>query len=194
MDRLDAGVEVLSLTDRAFESVAPAVSPQPVLALVARPHVELPQSLAPHDLVLVLVGVADPGNTGTIIRTAEACAACCVVVVGGADPWAPKAVRASAGSVLRVPVVQATDAGAVLEALRAGGAAVVAADPRDGARHDAGVLAAGKRAVALVLGSESHGLDPSLPIDHRVRIPMAGRTESLNVAMAATLLAFETRR
>jgi len=104
-DRLDAGVEVLSLTDRAFESVAPAVSPQPVLALVARPHVEMPQSLAPHDLVLVLVGVADPGNTGTIIRTAEACAACCVVVVGGADPWAPKAVRASAGSVLRVPVV-----------------------------------------------------------------------------------------
>ena len=194
LGRLNAGIEVLALTDRAFESVAPAVSPQPVLAVVVRPEAELPRSLARRDLVLVLVGVSDPGNTGTIIRTAEACAACCVVVVGGADPWAPKAVRASAGSVLRVPVVQAIDAGAVLEALRAEGAAVVAADPRDGARHDAGVLAAGKRAVALVLGSESHGLDPSLPIDHRVRIPMAGRTESLNVAMAATLLAFETRR
>ena len=194
LDRLNADVEVLTLTDRAFESVAPAVSPQPVLAVVARPEAELPRSLTRHDLVLVLVGVSDPGNTGTIIRTAEACAACCVVVVGGADPWAPKAVRASAGSVLRVPVVQAAGAGAVLEALRAEGAAVVAADPRDGARHDAGVLAAGERAVALVLGSESHGLDPSLPIDHWVRIPMAGRAESLNVAMAATLLAFETRR
>ena len=194
LDRLNAGIEVLTLTDRAFESVTPAVSPQPVLAVVGRPAAELPRSLARHDLVLVLVGVSDPGNTGTIIRTAEACAARCVVVVGGADPWAPKAVRASAGSVLRVPVVQATDAEAVLEALRAEGAAVVAADPRDGARHDAGVLAAGKRAVALVLGSESHGLDPSLPIDHRVRIPMAGSIESLNVAMAATLLAFETRR
>ena len=132
LDRLDARVEVLTLTDRAFESVAPAVSPQPVLALVARPEVELPQSLAPDDLVLVLVGVSDPGNAGTIIRTAEACAACCVVVVGGADPWAPKAVRASAGSVLRVPVVQAADAAAVLEALRAAGATIVAADPHDG--------------------------------------------------------------
>lgn len=192
--RLDPGIEVLMLTDRAFESVAPAVSPQPVLALVARPPVDLPQSLAHDDLVLVLIGVADPGNAGTIIRTAEACAARCVVVMGGADPWAPKAVRASAGSVLRVPVVQATDAGAVLEALRAAGAAVVAADPRNGARHDSGVLAAGKGAVALVLGSESHGLDPSLPVDRWVRIPMAGQAESLNVAMAATLLAFEYRR
>ena len=196
LDRLDARVEVLTLTDRAFESVAPAVSPQPVLALVARPEVELPQSLAPDDLVLVLVGVSDPGNAGTIIRTAEACAACCVVVVGGADPWAPKAVRASAGSVLRVPVVQAADAAAVLEALRAAGATIVAADPHDGARHDSGVLAAATGPVALVLGSESHGLEPALHelADRRVRVPMAGGAESLNVAMAATLLAFEYRR
>ena len=194
LEHLGSGTEVLTLTDRAFDSVAPAVSPQPVLAFVARPEAELPRSLACHDLVLVLVGVSDPGNAGTIIRTAEACAACCVVVVGGADPWAPKAVRASSGSVLRVPVVQATDAEAVLEALRTAGAIIVAADPHHGARYDAGVLAAGKGAVALVLGSESHGLDPSLPIDHRVWIPMVGGTESLNVAMAATLLAFETRR
>ena len=192
--RLTPGADVLTLTDRAFDSVAPSSSPQPVLALVERPRCELPGSLARDELVLVLVGVSDPGNAGTIIRTAEACAACCVVVVGGADPWAPKAVRASAGSVLRVPVVQATDAEAVLEALRTAGAIIVAADPHDGARYDAGVLAAGKGAVALVLGSESHGLDPSLPIDHRVWIPMVGGTESLNVAMAATLLAFETRR
>ena len=196
LDRLDAGVEVLTLTDRAFESVAPAVSAQPVLALVARPEVELPQSLAHDDLVLVLVGVSDPGNAGTIIRTAEACAACCVVVVGGADPWAPKAVRASAGSVLRVPVVQAADAAEVLEALRAAGAAIVAAEPHDGARHDSGVLAAATGPVALVLGSESHGLEPALHelADRRVRVPMAGGAESLNVAMAATLLAFEYRR
>ena len=196
LQRLDAGTEVLTLTERAFDSVAPAVSPQPVLALVVRPTVELPGSLSPDDLVLVLAGVADPGNAGTIIRAAGACAARCVVVVGGADPWAPKTVRASAGSVLRVPVVQAADAPAVLEALQAAGATVVAADPHDGERHDSGVLAAMQGPVALVLGSESHGLDPSLRelADYRVRIPMAGDTESLNVAMAATLLAFEYRR
>lgn len=192
--RLSPGVEILVLSDRAFDSVASAVSPQPVLALVDKPRACWPESMAEDDLVLVLVGVSDPGNVGTIIRTAEACAACCVVVVDGADPWAPKAVRASAGSVLRVPVVQASDAVVVLAELRAAGATIVAADSHDGADHDSGVLAAGQGPVALVLGSESHGLDSSLPADRRVRIPMAGETESLNVAMAATLLAFEYRR
>lgn len=196
LDRLVPGVEVVVLTDQALESVAPAVSPQPMLALVARPRVELPELLAQDDLVLVLVGVADPGNTGTIIRTAEACAARCVVVVGGADPWAPKAVRASAGSVLRVPVVSASRADAVLEALRVAGATIVAADSSEGEPHDSGVLAGGHSPVALVLGSESHGLERSIYelVDHRARIPMAGDAESLNVAMAATLLAFEYRR
>ncbi len=196
LDRLAPGVEVLVLTDRSLESVAPAVTPQPMLALVDRPESVLPESLERDDLVLVLSGVFDPGNTGTIIRSAEACAARCVVVMGGADPWAPKAVRASAGSVLRVPVVSASDAGVALAALRAAGAAIMAADPAEGEIHDSGTLAAGRGPIALVLGSEAHGLDPTLDefVDGRVRIPMAGSTESLNVAMAATLLAFEYRR
>lgn len=195
LSRLGSGTEVLVLSDRAFDSVAPAVSPQPMLALVDKPKARLPESLAVDDLVIVLVGVSDPGNTGTIIRTAEACAARCVVVSGGADPWAPKAVRASAGAVLRVPVVAAV-ATEALRALRAAGARIVAADAHDGDPHHSGVLAAGSSPVALVLGSESHGLDQSLYelADRRVRIPMAGDTESLNVAMAATLLAFEYRR
>lgn len=194
--RLSPGTEVLVLSDRAFDSVAPATSPQPLLALVARPQACLPEAVAGDDLVIVLVGVSDPGNVGTIIRTAEACSACCVVVAGGADPWAPKVVRASAGSVLRVPVVQSPDAKSALGDLRAAGARIVAAEAHDGDPHDSGVLAAGTGPVALVLGSESHGLDRSLDelVDRRVRIPMAGGAESLNVAMAATLLAFEYRR
>lgn len=194
--RLAPSVDVLVMTDQAFRSVARSESPQPLLALIDKPQAAMPESMAPDDLVLVLVGVSDPGNTGTIIRTAEACAARGVVVVGGADPWAPKAVRASAGSVLRVPVVRATDGPAALEALRQAGAVVVAADPRAGDRHDSGALAAGSGPLALVFGSESHGLESALCslADRRVRIPMAGGTESLNVAMAATLLAFESRR
>lgn len=196
LDRLTPGVEVMVLTDQAFQSVAPAVSPQPMLALTDKPQAVVPGSMARDDLALVLVGVSDPGNTGTIIRTAEACAACCVVVAGGADPWAPKAVRASAGSVLRVPLVLAVDAGAALEALRSAGAMIVAADSSEGERHDSGMLATGRGPVALVLGSESHGLQQSIYelVDYRARIPMAGDTESLNVAMAATILAFEYRR
>ena len=193
---LSRSVEVLVLSQAAFDSVAPATSPQPVLALVDKPRAALPESLACDDLVLVLVGVSDPGNTGTIIRTAEACAARCVVVSGGADPWAPKAVRASAGSVLRVPIVEASDVRAALATLRSAGAAVVAADAHTGEPHRSGVLAAGRGPVAIVLGSESHGLDRSLhaEMDRRVHIAMPGGAESLNVAMAATLLAFEHRR
>ena len=196
LDGLAPDVDVVVLTGQAFQSVAPAVSPQPMLALVDRPRAAIPGSMERDDLALVLVGISDPGNTGTIIRTAEACAACCVVVAGGADPWAPKAVRASAGSVLRVPVVAAADAAVALKDLRAAGAALVAADSGEGESHDSGVLAAGNGPVALVLGSESHGLDRSILelVDRRVRIGMAGETESLNVAMAATLLAFEYRR
>ena len=93
LSRLGAGTEVLVLSDRAFDSVAPTVSPQPMLALVDKPQARIPESVTGDDLVIVLVGVSDPGNTGTIIRTAEACAARCVVVSGGADPWAPKAVQ-----------------------------------------------------------------------------------------------------
>ena len=193
---LGPDVEVLVVADEAFDSLAPARSPQPMLAVVRRPLAQMPESLVRDDLVLVLVGVADPGNMGTIIRTAGACAARCVVVVGGADPWAPKAVRASAGSVLRVPVVSAADAAEALVVLRSAGARVLVADAHQGVPHDAGALAAGADPVALVLGSESHGIDPALGelANVRVRIPMADGAESLNVAMAATLLAFEYRR
>ena len=149
--------------------------------------------------MLVLVGVSDPGNTGTIIRAAEACAARCVVVVGGADPWAPKAVRASAGSVLRVPVVPAADAGAALEALRAAGA--VDRGRRflaRASRTNPECSPRGAGPVALAFGSESRGLHQ--PIPPRTSGPSGAdpdggrRIESLNVAMAATLLAFEYRR
>ena len=196
LSRLSARVDVLVVADSAFDSLAPAASPQPMLAVLARPEAKIPASMRADDLVLVLVGVADPGNTGTIIRGARACAACCVVVVGGADPWAPKAVRASAGSALRVPIAWTRDAGEALEALRAAGATIVAADVRSGVPHYSGVLAGGAGPVAVVVGSEAHGLDRSVGglVDHWVRIPMADGTESLNVAMAATLLAFEYRR
>lgn len=193
--RIGCRAEVLLLTDAAFKSLAPTVTPQPMLAVVERPTARMPERLAPSDLVMVLVGVADPGNAGTIVRAAAACAARCVVTVGGADPWAPKAVRASAGAVLRVPVVVAADAAEALAVLRAAGARVVASHVRNGAPYDSGVLR--KAPVAVVLGSEARGLDEASLgglVDEWARIPMAGCTESLNVAMAATLLAYEARR
>ena len=112
--RLAGEVETLVARDHVFERLAPTVTPQPMLAIAARPLPELPHELGTDDIVLVLIDVADPGNIGTLIRVADATATRCVVVVGGADPWGDKSIRASAGSILRVPVVSANDVGEVV--------------------------------------------------------------------------------
>ena len=192
LDELPASVDLVVSRDKAFERLAPSVSPQPMLALVPRPVNELPSVFGADDVAIVLVDVSDPGNVGTLIRVADAVGAVAVVCIGGADPWGPKTVRSSAGSVLRVPVVALDSLEAASTALRAAGARVIGTDVREGEPHDGGVL---DGPVAIVLGSEPHGLDRAVAdVDAWVRIDMPGNTESLNVAMAGTLLAFEARR
>jgi len=192
LDELPASVDLVVTRDKAFERLAPSVSPQPMLALVPRPVNELPSVFGADDVAIVLVDVSDPGNVGTLIRVADAVGAVAVVCIGGADPWGPKTVRSSAGSVLRVPVVALDSLEAASTALRAAGARVIGTDVREGEPHDGGVL---DGPVAIVLGSEPHGLDRAVAdVDAWVRIDMPGNTESLNVAMAGTLLAFEARR
>jgi len=189
--RIGAGVEWLVVRDHVFEKLAPSSTPQPMLALVARPQAVLPTVLPADAVVLVLADVGDPGNVGTLIRAADAVAATAVVLTGGADPWGPKAVRASAGSVLRVPIVQLAEIGDAFDALRAAGARIVGTDVRAGEPHDGGVL---DGPVAIVMGSEPHGLGGDADVDAWCHIAMPGRTESLNVAMAGTLLLYEARR
>ena len=193
LSQLDSSVDLVVVLDHVFESLAPSVTPQPMLAIAERPVANLPASVEAGDLVLVLVDVADPGNLGTIVRVADAFAAKCVVAIGGCDPWSSKAVRASAGSVLRVSVVAAEDLDATLSSLRSAGATIIASDVREGVPPQSVGLDGG---VAMVLGSESHGLDRAIEplVDYWVSIEMSGTAESLNVAMAATLLAYEARR
>ncbi|MFT5204058.1 MAG: TrmH family RNA methyltransferase [Candidatus Aldehydirespiratoraceae bacterium] len=185
--------EVIVTRDNAFARLAPSVSPQPMLALVPRPEAEIPTAFRATDTALVLADVSDPGNVGTLIRVADAVGAAVVVSIGGADPWGSKAVRSSAGSVLRVPVVAYDTLEVAVGDLRAAGARVIGTDVREGEPHDEGVL---NGPVAIVLGSEPHGLDRSIDplIDAWVRIDMPGNTESLNVAMAGTLLAYEASK
>lgn len=189
-ERVDRGVEWLIVRDHAFERLAPSKTPQPMLALVPRPTPSLPP-LGDDAVVLVLADVGDPGNVGTLLRSAEAVAADAVVIVGGADPWGPKVMRSSAGSLLRVPVVVYDDLHDALDALRDAGLRVVGTDVREGAAHGGGVMSP---PVAIVMGNEPHGLDAETSVDDWAHISMPGRTESLNVAMAGTLLLFEARR
>jgi RNA methyltransferase, TrmH family len=190
-----AGAMVRSVADGVLARVTVTVTPQPVAA-IAR-FEDVPPGTAASaagPLALVLVGVRDPGNAGTLLRSAEAAGAGAVLFCDGSvDPYGPKCVRSSAGSVFRVAVTRSGDAGEALGCLASAGLGTVATVARGARSYDEVDLA---DPVALVRGSEAHGLpeDMAARVERSVTIPMAGRTESLNVGMAGTILCFESLR
>lgn len=191
------GARLVELPSGIMAKVADTVTPQPLAAVVTRHTVSLEQVLAagpPALPVLVLVEVADPGNAGTLLRSAEAAGAAAVVFCAGSvDPFNPKTVRSSAGSIFHVPVVEGISPRIALASLGDAGVHRVGTVARGGVSLAEAQLG---DAVALVLGSEAHGLPDGLHavLDELVTIPMVGRAESLNVAMAGTLFAFECAR
>lgn len=188
---LDAGVRVHTLQEGLIERVADTVTPQPVMAIAPWTDVSF-ETVAEGDFIVVCVDVRDPGNAGTVLRSAEAAGASAVVFCAGSvDVFNPKTVRASAGSLFHVPVVNGGPVDDVLATLGGWGVRRLGTDARDGTPYDE-VDLRGK--VALVLGNEAHGLPAGVDLDERVTIPMAGSGESLNVGMAAAVLAFEVAR
>lgn len=194
-----AGVPTAELAPGTIARVADAVTPQPVVAVAECCDVAIDElvAVAAHPgagPVVVLHDVRDPGNVGTLVRTAEASGAAGVVVAGeSADVFGPKAVRASAGAVFHVPVAVAPDTVAALGALAAGGVRVLGATAEAATAHDEAGLTG---PLALVLGNEGAGL-PGEVLDRvaaRVAIPIEGRAESLNVAAAGAVLCFEAAR
>ena len=162
-----------------MERVASTEAPQPLLAVVGLRRWNVP---ADASLVLVADRLADPGNAGTIIRSAEAAGADAVVLTpGSVDPFNPKVVRASAGSLFRVPVVEARIDEVALRRLGT-------SSHHGDVYTDVDLVAP----VALVIGNEAHGLPEDAPVDGWVTIPSS--VESLNAAMAATVLLFEAAR
>jgi TrmH family RNA methyltransferase len=165
---------------------------QGVVALVDPPEWRMEQALLTPQLVLVLDGVQDPGNLGTILRSAEAFAATAVVLLKGtASPFNPKAVRASAGSIFRVPFVHGLDAPQALAALQDAGMPLYAAVPNSGSSMLEADLS---RPCAIVIGSEGHGVSDTMRrASHDLFIPTAG-VESLNAAVSAAVLLYEAWR
>ncbi len=184
---------VFAVDDEVLASILDPANPRPVAAVVESPSFAL-SDMEPDSPVLVAVELRDPGNLGTVIRTAEAAGFGGVVVVGqSVDHVNPKTVRSSAGSVLRLPVVRLAAIDDAVDAHRSGGRAVVATvlDPNAPSYDQLDLTSA-----ALLLGNEPHGLDEALvaKADAAVTIPMAEGVESLNVAAAAAILAFEVAR
>jgi TrmH family RNA methyltransferase len=194
-----------------FASVAGTETPQGVAALFRQRVWEFDDVLrgtAAADgslrgdgaLVVVMAAVQDPGNIGTIVRSAEAFGATGVVTTrGSADPWSPKALRASAGSGLRVPVLRGMAIPVLLAQLRVAGIKIVAASS-----HSVAVGAGGaddvatdlREAAAIFIGNEGAGLPHEVEhaADAHISIPMSAGVESLNAGVAASVLMYEAAR
>jgi TrmH family RNA methyltransferase len=190
---------VSPVTDDALAALAETVAPQGLVAVCAFVDVPLPDALgrAPR-LVAVLADIRDPGNAGTVLRTADAAGAGAVIFAGDAvDPYNGKCVRASVGSLFHVDLVRHRDPMAVVAAARAAGLRVLAADAYGDTDLDAYAGAGGLDApAAWLFGSEAHGLpaDLSGAADARVRVPIHGRAESLNLAAAAAVCLYASAR
>ncbi|HVM07155.1 MAG TPA: RNA methyltransferase [Acidimicrobiales bacterium] len=192
----ERGARVHDLAPGVLERVAGTVTPQPVLGIVSYVDVELSTLRASADgaFVVICVDVRDPGNAGTVLRSAEAAGAAGVICCAGTvDVYNPKTVRASAGSLFHVPVVTGGSPVEVLDEVASWGVRRLATVAHDGSPYDEIDLTG---PVAFVLGNEANGLPDGLDahIDEAVTIPMIGRTESLNVGMAAAVLCFEAAR
>ena len=187
------GARVAELKEGVLEKIGTTRTPQPVLATVDRPRHSI-DDLPADGTVLVLVDVADPGNVGTIIRSAEAAGLAGVVLCGkSVDVSNPKVVRSSAGALFGVPTVEADDAVVTLEHLGRTGRVRLATRAEHGqSLYDADLAGP----TAIVLGNEAHGIGPDLDavIDGWITIDLAPPAESLNVAMAASIVAFEAAR
>ncbi|MEL6890699.1 MAG: RNA methyltransferase [Actinomycetota bacterium] len=189
--------EVVEVAPDVLGRLGSTQAPQPPVAVVEIPAVETVAVLGDAGFVVVVDRLADPGNLGTILRSVEAAGADAVVLTpGSVDPYNPKVVRASAGALFHVPVVDAD-----LDTVAAAGLDLVGTSSHD--RQDRSVTSYTEAdlcgRIALVMGNEAAGLPDEWtanvgPIGRWVTIPHRGRTESLNVAMATTVLAFEAAR
>jgi TrmH family RNA methyltransferase len=194
-----AAVPLRIVTDRVLASLGDTVTPQGVVAVVTMPSIALEAAFAAAPkLAVVLDQVADPGNAGTVIRTADAAGANVVVTTrGSVDVWSGKCVRSSAGSIFHVPIVTGVTAAAALEQARTAGCMALAT-AADGDADlddlvDDGSLAA---PTVWVFGSEAHGVgtESRAAADHVVRLPVYGRAESLNLAAAAAICLYASAR
>ena len=195
-DAAAAGVRVHVVPPGAVHQYTDVMTPQGVVALAAMQPATLDHALerSAGSPVLVLCAVSDPGNAGTLLRMAEASGVGAVLFCDGSvDPYAPKCVRASAGSIFHVVVVSGGKPVQVLEAIGGRGVQRLGTDAHRGKPYDEYDLTG---AFALVLGNETHGLpaDVAEQIDGWVHVPMAGDVESLNVAMAGSVICFEAAR
>jgi RNA methyltransferase, TrmH family len=188
------GSQVVLVAEPLLAGLTRTATPQGLVAVLPSVVRSLDGLPPAPELVVVLAEVRDPGNAGTVVRTADAFGADAVVTTSrSVDPESPKAARAAAGSLFHLPVVAGVAWPDLHPALRERGLRLVGADPHAEATIDQAPL---HDPVALVVGNEAQGLPAEVlaDLDQVVRVPLAGRAESLNLAAAAAILLYEAAR
>ncbi len=191
-----AGIDVRVLAAGVAAKVGATTTPQGVFGIAWRPRLRISEAIAGVDLGVVAPLITDPGNAGTLIRSAAAAGASVIVLgPGSVDAYNPKVVRASAGACFAVKILEGVPAMEMMEALGDAGVRRVGAVASGGIAPEAIDL---RVPTAIVVGHEARGLDfggldADLPVDELVTIPMHA-TESMNVAMAGTVLLYEAAR
>lgn len=192
-----AGADVTEISARSAAALSETVTPQGLIAVcrLPRPSAQDVLGAAPR-LLAVLVEPNDPGNLGTIIRTADAAGADAVFLDGGVDPYNGKAVRASAGSVFHLPVVECAAEDLLAGTHEIGMTALATSGRGDADLDDLAEDGTLARPAVWLFGSEAHGLPNSVlaATEHTVRIPIRGRAESLNLAAAAAVCLYASAR
>lgn len=190
------GVNFQTVSDSVFKKISDTVTPQGVLAVVAQKENTLDEILNNRrknkSCIVVLDRLQDPGNLGTILRTAEGAGVSGIVMSSVcADIYNPKVIRSTMGSIFRVPFAVVDDLPAAVERIREKGITTYAAHLQ-GEDYNKGVF---EKDIALLIGNEAAGLskEVSEKADQWIKIPMEGKVESLNAAVAAAILMYEAR-
>lgn len=187
-------IKLVCVSDKVLKKIADTETPQGIIAVCERRSKRLDDFLASSKMLLVLDRVTDPGNIGTMLRTADAAGVGGLLLLQGcADIYAPKTVRASMGSLFHLPVLSGLSEELLVQAARKAGYELLVTC-LDGAENLYKADLQGR--LAFVMGNEANGVSDALlaAADKRVFIPMQGRAESLNVAMAAGIVMFEALR
>jgi TrmH family RNA methyltransferase len=199
LPQIGSHVETLLLPDKLFDSVVPSETPQGVAALVRLKEFSLDDALERLQVgpIVVLAGLQDPGNLGTVLRSAEAFGCAGIVIgEGTVSPFNSKVIRASAGSVFRIPIVATKLTGgleAMIPALRKAGIRLLSTSSHKGTALDQASLAG---TLAIFIGSEGSGLPRALmaQMEESIAIPHSAQVESLNAGVATSIVLYEAAR
>lgn len=185
---------IIHVTDAVFRKITDTVTPQMVMAVMKMPNYNADSYIKNDGIYLLIDNVQDPGNMGTIIRSADAFNATAIFTFNNSvDIYNPKVVRSTMGSIFHIPVINLDNADVILRKLKKQGIKIFSTDIKAKMfAHQCNI----EKGVAFILGNEARGVGREFEdyIDEYLKIPMAGKAESLNVSIAASIFLYESQR